>query len=411
MGRSIKIGIFGARRGLHFKYISSLIPGVEVSCVCENYEPRLEKLKEEKIQVFTDFDEFIKQEFDILVVANYCTEHVPYVIKGLQMGKHVLSEVIACKTLAEGVRLCREVEKAEKKGVFYMLAENCCFFSYILEMERIYKSGKIGEIRYGEGEYIHDCSLQWHRLTNGPTHWRNWLPSTYYVTHSLGPLITITDLKPVEVSGFVVPNVLSREFGRKGDDWGILVLKMENDAVLRIIPWSVGPHDSLWYRIYGTEGMMENGRWENTDVLNIHYQKLFKKPELKSYRPQFPVKKAYRTGHGGADFFVLDSFIKSIRRKERPKIDVYKAMDMTLPGILGYRSALSGNIPVEIPDFRKESVRKKYENDNWSPDPKDKGLQKNQPYPSILGDVKIKESVYNRLEYLRKREFKQDTKK
>ncbi len=70
---------------------------------------------------------------------------------------------------------------------------------------------------------------------------------------------------------------------------------------------------------------------------------------------------------------------------------------MTLPGIIGYKSALSGSIPMEIPDFRKENVRKKYENDNWSPDPKDKSLQKNQPLPSILGEIKIKQKVFKKI--------------
>ncbi len=397
MAKKIKIGIFGARRGLSYKYVASLLPNVEVFGVCDYNEERLKNLKEEKIPTFSDFDKFIEYDFDILVVANYCTEHVPYAIKGLKSGKHILSEVIACKTLSEGVKLCREVEKAEKNNIFYMFGENCCYLSYILEMEKIYKSGKIGELRYGEGEYIHDCSQIWHLLTNSPEHWRNWLPSTYYITHSLGPFITITDLKPISVSGFIVPNLLSREFGRKGDDWGILIIKMENNAILRIISWSVGPHDSLWYRIYGTEGMMENNRWRDTDILNVHFQKLFEKPKLKSYKPEYKkFKVAKKTGHGGADFFVLYDFIKSIKRKERPKIDVYKAMDMTLPGIIGYKSALSGSIPLEIPDFRKEEIRKKYENDNWSPDPKDKNLQENQPFPSILGDIKIKKEIYEK---------------
>ncbi len=52
---------------------------------------------------------------------------------------------------------------------------------------------------------------------------------------------------------------------------------------------------------------------------------------------------------------------------------------------------------MEVPDFRKEEIRKKYENDNWSPDPKDRNLQENQPYPSILGDIKIKKQVYEKI--------------
>ncbi|HRR95219.1 MAG TPA: Gfo/Idh/MocA family oxidoreductase [Candidatus Ratteibacteria bacterium] len=408
MNKKLKVGIFGIRRGGGFANIFNSIPDTEVVAVCDNSEIRVKNFLisgKKNIPTYNDYEKFLQHDMDIVVLCNYCTEHAPAAIKALRSGKHVLSEVIACKTLSEGVSLCREVEKAEKKGIFYMFAENYCYFSYIQEMERIYKAGKIGQLRYGEGEYIHDCSSSWHVLTTSPSHWRNWLPSTYYCTHSLGPIIKITDLRPVQVSGFVVPNLISREYGREGDDWGILIIKMENDAILRIIPWSIGPHDSIWYRIYGTDGMMENNRWKDTNVLNVHFQKLWEKPKIKSYLPEFKKyqKQAKRSGHGGGDFFLLFDFVNSIRKKERPPIDIYKAMDMTLPGILGYRSALSGNIPIEIPDFRKEKERKKYENDNWSPDPNDKKLMKNQPAPSILGEIEIKKEIYEMLEKKREK--------
>ncbi|MCX7917054.1 MAG: hypothetical protein N2589_02880 [bacterium] len=77
------------------------------------------------------------------------------------------------------------------------------------------------------------------------------------------------------------------------------------------------------------------------------------------------------------------------------------AMDMTLPGILAYRSAYSGNICLEVPDFRKEEVRKKYENDRWSPDPKDKNIP-GQPYPSVLGEIEIPEQIYEKIEKKRR---------
>jgi hypothetical protein len=56
---------------------------------------------------------------------------------------------------------------------------------------------------------------------------------------------------------------------------------------------------------------------------------------------------------------------------------------MTLVGIQAYKSALADDAPFEIPDFRKEDVRVKYENDDWSPYPEDR--KPGQPYPSIKG--------------------------
>ena len=70
---------------------------------------------------------------------------------------------------------------------------------------------------------------------------------------------------------------------------------------------------------------------------------------------------------------------------------------MSIVGIQGYRSALANGAPGEIPDFRNEEVRKKYENDDWSPFPEDR--RPGQPWPSIRGEVKLTPEA---IEYARK---------
>ena len=59
---------------------------------------------------------------------------------------------------------------------------------------------------------------------------------------------------------------------------------------------------------------------------------------------------------------------------------------MTFVGIQAWRSCLDNGRPFEIPDFRDESVRTRYENDDWSPFPEDRGP--GQPWPSIEGEIK-----------------------
>lgn len=107
MGKKLKVGIFGIRRGGSFANIFNSIPDTEVVAVCDNSEIRVKN--------------FLQHGMNIVVLCNYCTKHTPAAIKALKSGKHVLSEVIACKTLSEGVSLCRKVEKAEKKGYFICL--------------------------------------------------------------------------------------------------------------------------------------------------------------------------------------------------------------------------------------------------------------------------------------------------
>jgi len=90
---------------------------------------------------------------------------------------------------------------------------------------------------------------------------------------------------------------------------------------------------------------------------------------------------------------VCDSF--------EPLIDVYKAIDMTSVGILGYRSALQGGIPLEVPDFRDKAVRERYRNDDWNPDPARR--REGMPLPSVLGDIHVPEENIARFAELRRR--------
>jgi len=403
----LKVGVLGIRRGAGFAKTFNINPHTELVAICDFDKDRINKFiyesKNKNITVYDNYDKFLEHETDIVVIAGYCTDHAPQAVKALNAGKHVLSEVTACKTLAEGVSLCRAVEKSKK---IYMLAENYCYFSYTKEMQKLYKEGKIGEYMYGECEYIHDCRPSWLFLTNGPNHWRNWHPAGYYCTHSIGPIITITNTRPVKVSGFVVPNILGRGVGRVGDDWGVLMCTMDNGALTRVISWSTGIRDSIWYRLYGTKGAMENNRLRDTNVLNLTIEKSLGKLYEKSYETKFLkyADLAKKAGHGGSDFFIVWDFVDAIINNKKPPIDVYQAMDMTLPGILGFRSACNGNVSLEVPDFRREDIRKKYENDNLSPDPNVRGT-KYYIHPSILGEIKIPRYIYHEINKKREKAF------
>jgi hypothetical protein len=62
---------------------------------------------------------------------------------------------------------------------------------------------------------------------------------------------------------------------------------------------------------------------------------------------------AQAAGHGGGDFFVARDFARSILDDTLPPIDVYRALDFTLPGLISERSIAQGGIPLPVPDPRK----------------------------------------------------------
>jgi predicted dehydrogenase len=401
MGK-LKIGVFGGNRGITMMNVLLKHPDAELAAVCDKYVPFLDKVKTmaaetgQNTEVYEKFDDFITHPgLDAVVLANYANEHVPFAVKALAKGKHVMSEVLACETMAQAVQL---VEAVEQSGKVYTYAENYCYMDRTFEMWRRYERGDVGEILYGEGEYVHDCSPITPQLTYGePDHWRHRLHPFYYCTHSFGPLVTITGLRPVEVTG-IQGKVFEKAYRLAlgplgGGPVGIEMVRLENGALIKSIhgPLKREP-DSVNYEVYGTNGCMETQRYgeknlnvylENGNVgcgsLETYIPEKFISPELAS---QFGT-------HGGSDFFATHFFIQSILGRPDGKkygINVYQAVDMTIIGILAYRSWLNGGKPVKVPNLRNKEEREPFRNDNACTNP---SLAGDQLLPIYTTDKEI----------------------
>jgi len=387
-GKKIRVGVVGALRGMSFARGAPWV-GMELVALCDIWEEKLREAgKQLGVATYTGFDEFLQHDMDAVILANYFHQHAPFAIAALRAGLHVMSETMACKTPAEGVALARAVEKS---GRIYMFAENYPFFAYNQEMRRLYRAGEVGEMQYGEGEYNHPFNSRgYNHLSPGMNHWRNWLPSTYYCSHALGPIMCITDTRPVRVNALSVPLSDSDKETKhvmRNDPGSVILCRMNNESVVRIMGLKMRGH-SIWYRIHGTRGLMENLRTGDPGMLRVTHEPWdLKKGEVeeKIYRPDFPVHaaKAKRAGHGGGDFFTNYHFAEAIRAGRQPYLDVYRALDMAMVSIQSWRSALADGAPFEISDLRTESARRKYAKDDWSPWPED--ARPGQPPPSIKG--------------------------
>ncbi len=393
MSERIKIGVFGGRRGLALLKAAQAHPECVVTAVCDMYEPFLndcKKYAESKnldIKCFKDFESFFQEDMDAVILANYANEHAPYAIRCLHAGRHVLSELLPVQTMAEAVAL---VEAVENSGKVYGFAENCCYMKHAMEMKKYYRQGMLGEFLHGEGEYIHNCIPIWENLTrNDPNHWRNRMYSTFYCTHSLGPMLTITGTRPVRVVGFENFNAAYlNESQCMQAASGMLAIQMSNGATVKNVNGFLKREPPLhWYSLYGTKGFMENARLGDENRIHIQFDDDESTKEVKSYIPEETIQN--ESGHGGADYYAVHYFLQSILGKEEGKemIDVYTALDMFLPGLLGYRSILNGNIPYDIPDFRDKEKsaadREKYRYDHACTDPK---VAKDQLLPVNSGN-------------------------
>ena len=319
----IKVGVFGGRRGRSMISVMAQHPDADLVAICESDEKirknseNLAKHYKTEITCYEDFDKFINHDMDAVVLANYATEHAPYAVRLLDSGRHICSEVLACQTVGEAVELIEAVERNKK---VYAYAENYCYFRGTLEMKRLYRQGDIGEFLHGEGEYVHDCESIWVGITRGePDHWRNWTPSTFYCTHSMGPVMTITDTYPTRISAYETPNINKRRIGCKSADGSVILCQMNNGATVKILPWSAYKRhpEAIWYAIYGTKGMMETARWGET-FNRVHiYRKAMSVPLLTliillSFAQESDLSRKIG-GHGGSDF-TMDYFTFSNSR-------------------------------------------------------------------------------------------------
>jgi hypothetical protein len=58
-------------------------------------------------------------------------------------------------------------------------------------------------------------------------------------------------------------------------------------------------------------------------------------------------------GHGDGEYWMARDFVRALRGEIPVPIDVFDAMDYTVPGICAHRSAENGGVLVEVPDFRQ----------------------------------------------------------
>lgn len=373
--RRIRVGVVGVGRGQTFARGATELVGMQLVALCDTWKERLIPLgKQLGVATYTDFDAFLQHDMDAVILANYFNEHAPFAIRALEAGFHVMSETSANATLAEGVALCRAVERS---GKIYMLAENYPYSATNLEMRRLYAAGEIGRVTYAEGEYNHPMAPDDRlRLAPGLHHWRNWMPGTYYCTHALAPLMCITGAMPVRVNGLSIPvPEMDVRTVRRGDPGAVILCRMDNGAVFRLFGLRLPGH-SVWYRLHGTRGAMETERGHGLGgelrVMHEEWDLVPGQEKWRKYAPDWPEHGdlARKAGHGGGDFWTNFEFANAIRSGRQPFLDVYRGVAMSSVGILAWKSALQDGAPLEMPDFRDEAARKRFEDDHWAPWPK-----------------------------------------
>jgi predicted dehydrogenase len=370
--KRIKLGIWGLGRGMSFFKTCEAL-NIDVVAGCDFNQ----KLRDGFTKgcpgayVTDDVDKFLAQDIDAVLLATYCPEHAADAIKCLEAGKHVVSEVTAFHTLAEGVRL---VEAVEKSGKVYQLAENYPYMRSNMWLARKWKEGLFGDLMYAEYEYVHECRVLAYTygdrtpvIPGNQTHsWRSWLNFHYYNTHSLGPVMHITGLRPTRVTA-LPSEVMLAGYPMSREEFGMgsaapSLITMSNGSVVRNLMGAT-TNDTHHQRIWGTLGAAE----VEGDSLSVRLGASGRSPKLPVIANWDGLGElAAKTGHGGGDFWVLYHFARQILEGVPGPFDVYSASDCTLQGILAYKSSRLNGQPLDIPDFRDKKQREAHRNDHYA---------------------------------------------
>ena len=335
----LKVGIVGLRRGRTYVDNFSKHQQSEVAALCDMDADRLAQGPGDASK-HTNYDEFLKQDLDVVAICTPAPQHAAHTISALEAGKHVLCEVPATYTLAE----CEEVVRTvEKTGLKYMLAENSCYSDMNLAWKEAISTGELGRIIYAEAEYIHDCRGIMRDADRALT-WRASMPPIQYCTHSLGPLLFLMADRCTAATGLNTGCNIAPDLG--SIDLEVGLFQMESGAIVKILcGFSIERHPAFhWYVVYGTKGTLESHRLYKGST-GGYLQEIAPNQELMPHEID-------TSAHGTAESRIADGFIQSVLNDTKPPIDVYEAMDYTAPGICAHLSSARNGAVVSVPNYR-----------------------------------------------------------
>lgn len=332
-----------------------------------------------------------KEKLDGVIIATPWEWHKPIIIAALDAGiKYVGTEVILGITLQDHWDV---VKAAEKYNANVMMLENVCYRRDVMAVLNMVRQGLFGELIHLQGGYQHDLrevkfndgvhpyghgvefgdkgfsEAKWR--TNHSVH-RN---GDLYPTHGVGPIAQYININRgnrflslcsfstksrglhnhiVKNGGENHPNTKVRF--KLGDVVTTSINCANGETILLQHDTNLPRPYSLGFRVQGTEGLWmdvnrsiyiqdksaKNDQWDDAKTWLDKYDH----PLWTRWS-----KDTEGAGHGGMDFFVVHSFIESIKRKQPTPLDVYDAAAWSAITPLSEQSIELGHETVEFPDF------------------------------------------------------------
>ena len=328
---------------------------------------------------YESLDAICESDLDALVIITQPWLHAPQCIQAMEAGKHVYSAVpvIYLPDAEENLDWCdRLVETVRRTGLHYMLGETTYYRPEAMFCRRQARDGAFGSFVYAEGEYYHDVDsrsnlreVMRRRLDSAAG--REWLAARdsyrqrgvlsgpmHYPTHSTSGPISVMEAHATRVCAWGYAN-------RDNDPYfaenlyafsnETALFYMSNGATMRICEHrETGIPGRETFRVYGTEGAYEDGRWA--------YQREVRPVSAEEMRDPLPKEVAdafqkaagqadYYGGHGGSHAFLVHEFVDAIAHDRVPVISVWEAVRYMAAGVVAHQSALRDGEILPVPEW------------------------------------------------------------
>lgn len=399
----VRLGFIGVGfRGQSHLELALRRSDVEVVALCDIQQPMMDmSLKlvtdsgKTKPQVILDgpygYRKMLEnKDIDAVIISTPWEWHTIQCLDAMNAKKYVGCEVIVGMTLEECWEL---VNTSERTGMPLMMLENVCYRRDVMAAMHMVRQGVFGELIHLQGGYQHD--LREVKFNDGKTtpgvgaefgekgfseaQWRTqhsvYRNGDLYPTHGIGPVAMMADINRgnrftklvsyatkarglhnyvAKVGGAGHPN--AKINFKLGDVVTTMIETFKGETILLQHDTNLPRPYSLGFRVQGTEGI-----W--MDVNNsVYIEGKSEKPHqwdaektwLDTY--DHPLWKKYGkdasgAGHGGMDWFVLNAFVESVKRKVNTPQDVYDAVTWSAITPLSEQSIELGGESVVFPDF------------------------------------------------------------
>lgn len=354
----IRIGIVGVNRGGSHNELWQAHPATQIGGVFDIRTDRARAMADRwKIpQIYTSFDQMLDDDtIDLIYIATPDHLHGQMNIQVLEAGKHLLSEIPLATTVEECQAI---VHLAARNNLKVQLGNEVRWSPYLMTVRDLIERGELGEIMYGEGEYLHNLLLDGWSLDepDGARHWR-WdvsYPQTTFLGGGPHAIDTLRWLLGVDQFTTVAAFATSKAIPHTDEpDTAVAIFKDATGVVAKVTV-SYGMHRPycLYFSCYGTEGSFESSRATPQEEGSLF---------LKSLRGQTGMMKLpvplwsdpgvkFAGGHGTMEYFQGLDLIEAILEDRDPLISAREGAISCIAAICALEAARTGK-SITIPSI------------------------------------------------------------